>query len=175
MNEVEWVKFQEEQYANTRSGDSSSAPTILEMVGEGKFVLDCGIHGGGVTNEIAKKNRVIGTDLLKVVEKFRGQYSFEYVACNACDLLFKDDVFDVVVAGDLIEHFMNPQRFLSEARRVLKKGGKLVIATPNGEHKAVTHCRFYTEETLRKELSELFTIERIVVNNALIALAEVKR
>jgi SAM-dependent methyltransferase len=39
--------------------------------------------------------------------------------------------FDVIVAGELIEHLSNPGRFLDCSRRHLKEGGKLLITTPN--------------------------------------------
>jgi len=38
---------------------------------------------------------------------------------------------DVVVAGEIIEHLINPFRFLLEVRRILKPGGTLVLSTPN--------------------------------------------
>ena len=40
-------------------------------------------------------------------------------------------LFDVVVAGELIEHLTNPASFLESAKRVLKPAGKLIITTPN--------------------------------------------
>lgn len=46
-------------------------------------------------------------------------------------LPFTDDTFDGVYACELIEHLMNPDLFLDEVRRVLRKGGVLVMTTPN--------------------------------------------
>jgi SAM-dependent methyltransferase len=39
--------------------------------------------------------------------------------------------FDVVVAGELIEHLPSPQSLLECSKRVLYPGGKLIISTPN--------------------------------------------
>lgn len=39
--------------------------------------------------------------------------------------------FDVVVAGELIEHLNNPGRFLTSVRTVLRPGGRLLISTTN--------------------------------------------
>ena len=39
--------------------------------------------------------------------------------------------FDVIVAGELIEHIDNPGGFIRNMRRHLKHGGQLVITTPN--------------------------------------------
>jgi SAM-dependent methyltransferase len=42
-----------------------------------------------------------------------------------------DRLWDVVMAGDVIEHLSNPGRFLDSARANLRPGGRLVISTPN--------------------------------------------
>jgi SAM-dependent methyltransferase len=39
--------------------------------------------------------------------------------------------FDVVVAGELIEHLSRPADFLDQVRRHLRPGGKLLLTTPN--------------------------------------------
>lgn len=39
--------------------------------------------------------------------------------------------FDVIVAGELIEHLSNPGQFLECARRHLRPGGILLLTTPN--------------------------------------------
>jgi len=38
---------------------------------------------------------------------------------------------DTIVAGELLEHLQNPLGFLLECNRILKKGGKLLLTTPN--------------------------------------------
>jgi len=44
---------------------------------------------------------------------------------------FPDNYFDTVIASHIIEHMVNPDHLLLEAKRVLKKDGLLIIATPN--------------------------------------------
>jgi 2-polyprenyl-3-methyl-5-hydroxy-6-metoxy-1,4-benzoquinol methylase len=44
---------------------------------------------------------------------------------------FRDNTFDLVFAGEVVEHTINDDDFLSEIHRVLKKGGVCVITTPN--------------------------------------------
>ena len=39
--------------------------------------------------------------------------------------------FDLVVAGDIIEHLSNPGRMLDGARKLLKPDGSLMVSTPN--------------------------------------------
>jgi|GEM_PF-522806 len=73
--------------------------------------------------------------------------------------------FDVVFAGELIEHLDDVRGFLTSVRRHLKPGGRLVLTTPNafyvgnfvyrfGGHGQVhpEHTCWYCEDTLRHVL-----------------------
>jgi len=44
---------------------------------------------------------------------------------------FPDNFFDIVYANHIIEHLQNPDHLITESKRVLKKGGLLIIGTPN--------------------------------------------
>jgi len=46
-------------------------------------------------------------------------------------LPLKDNSVDIIIAGEIIEHLINPFRFLIEIRRVLKDRGQLILSTPN--------------------------------------------
>lgn len=44
---------------------------------------------------------------------------------------FEDGFFDIVFAGEVIEHTINDDKFLLEINRVLKPEGTLILTTPN--------------------------------------------
>ncbi len=46
---------------------------------------------------------------------------------------FEDNSFDLITARHLIEHIPDPNAFLHEVSRILKRGGRLVIETPNSK------------------------------------------
>ncbi len=46
-------------------------------------------------------------------------------------LPFENERFECVFALSLLEHLLNPCRFLAESHRVLRQGGTLVLLTPN--------------------------------------------
>jgi SAM-dependent methyltransferase len=54
------------------------------------------------------------------------------VLASAEYLPFRTEAFQLVFAGEVIEHLREPVRALKEWVRVLRKGGKMIISTPNG-------------------------------------------
>lgn len=55
------------------------------------------------------------------------------------ELPFEDSSFDVVWAGEVIEHVADTSRWLSELRRILRSSGTLLISTP--DHGPLTRLR----------------------------------
>jgi 2-polyprenyl-3-methyl-5-hydroxy-6-metoxy-1,4-benzoquinol methylase len=52
---------------------------------------------------------------------------------NAFELNF-DDLFDVVLITEVIEHVAHPDQFLQKVSGLVKPGGHIVMTTPNGEY-----------------------------------------
>lgn len=42
-----------------------------------------------------------------------------------------DNTYDLLIAGEIIEHLVDTDHFAEEARRILKPGGHLILSTPN--------------------------------------------
>lgn len=76
----------------------------------------------------------------------------KFVRGDAMCLPFKDESFDCVFSYNALEHFVNPEAFLSEALRVVKTGGYIYIQagplypSPWGLHAfyeiSVPYCHF---------------------------------
>lgn len=51
---------------------------------------------------------------------------------GVCEWLpFVNECFDLAICGEIIEHLPKPERLIEEVGRVLKKGGEVIISTPN--------------------------------------------
>jgi SAM-dependent methyltransferase len=89
--------------------------------------------------------------------------------CQA--LPYKDEEFDVVVLSHVLEHIDDPHRVIQNARRVIKKGGVLLVGVPiftfftawfrkyvvtlfdrAADHHGRSHVFFFTVPSLRKAL-----------------------
>jgi SAM-dependent methyltransferase len=69
-----------------------------------------------------------------VVEPFDSLDLVATRACDAQDLPFADDAFDVVVANHMLYHVPEPTRAAAEFARVLRPGGVLLAATNGPSH-----------------------------------------
>lgn len=54
-----------------------------------------------------------------------------YLQADGMNLPFGDHVFDLVIASEVIEHILQPEKLLAEIRRVLRPHGTVVLTTPN--------------------------------------------
>jgi SAM-dependent methyltransferase len=73
--------------------------------------------------------QMIATDWLRAPTKVAVN-----VFCDAGALPFAPRSFDAVLCTEVLEHLPTPARTLSEARRVLKDGGWLLLTTPFQYH-----------------------------------------
>jgi len=82
--------------------------------------------------DFSRKSIDICNKLLK-----KKQYAnIRFVCADAQDTELESESYDVIICADLFEH-LYPKTFekvLDECERLLKKGGKLVIWTPNSDH-----------------------------------------
>lgn len=114
-------------------GGSDRAGVFRSWVGgPGKRVLDLGCRYGAMTRAYAEGNEVVGMDVDQEALVEAAALGIETVWGDANEPLpLPDESFDVVVAGELLEHLPFPERTVAEARRVLLPGGHLVGSVPN--------------------------------------------
>jgi len=106
---------------------------ISSFTDRGSKILECGCGLGFLLKRLQLRYTCVGVDIsyyaLEIAQKNTG--NGKLVQASAVALPFASTTFRLVVAFDLIEHLAAPEVFLQEARRVLRDGGGLIIATPN--------------------------------------------
>lgn len=114
-------------------GGDERASLFRRLVGgPRRRVLDLGCRYGALTRAYAEGNEVVGVDVDRDALAEAAKLGIETVWADVDEPLpFPDGSFDVVVAGELIEHLRDPNRLVAEARRVLGPGGTFVGSVPN--------------------------------------------
>jgi SAM-dependent methyltransferase len=96
----------------------------------------------------------------------------DYVDCGGVDFLIgkdgklrlPDNSCDAVLSTQVLEHVFSPRAYLSEAFRVLRPGGKLILTTHGiwEDHGCPYDFRRWTSDGLRRELEEAgFQVKRV--------------
>ncbi len=114
--------------------DEENRELIFSMTDSGNKLLDLGCGDGTFTVEVAKKANAepYGVDFSKnLVLKAREKGVNAICSDLNKPLPFKDNIFDIIIANQIIEHLMNTDLFIREIYRVLKSGGIAIISTPN--------------------------------------------
>jgi len=101
----------------------------------GSIVLDVGT-GTGVfipflLREIGKGGRIIALDFAeKMLRRARAKGfngNIDYLCADVTDIPLGNEIFDVIVCYSSFPHFPDKSRALAEMKRVIKRGGRLLI------------------------------------------------
>ncbi|MGB4661173.1 MAG: class I SAM-dependent methyltransferase [Mobilitalea sp.] len=97
-------------------------------------VLDVVCGNGTLLKLINDKIQVqaYGVDISdNMIKEAKRKYpEMQFVTTNSALLPFQDNSFDAVTVCAAFHHFTEPDKFLKEAKRVLKPGGYIYIADP---------------------------------------------
>ena len=124
-------------------------------------VLDVGCGNGAICSPIRKMGHsVTCVELANVAPLTRRCGVESVVGGDAENLAFASEGFDLVLASEVVEHLWNPQNFFSEAFRLLKPGGYLILSTPEGRLGLCydSHKHYFTLDGLKQMISSNFTI-----------------
>lgn len=108
---------------------------LLARVHAGERVLDLGCGTGEFTAALAAAGtHPVGADVVaEPLRRARERHPalvFRHEPLEG-PLVFDDGAFDVVWAGEVVEHVVDVAGWLSEVRRVLPSGGRLLLTTPD--------------------------------------------
>lgn len=111
-------------------------------------ILDIGCAQGNYSLAIGNFSEVVGVDIrlefIKYALMKKEMERTEFVRSDAENLCFKDSSFDLILALEIIEHIPDPQKLMSEIKRLLKSEGFLILSTPNADSLPYRVMRTYT-------------------------------
>lgn len=102
------------------------------------------------------------------IKNAKEKYNFKNLSFEIYDgkkIPFKDNSFDAIISFQVIEHIKNDSGFINEIHRVLKKGGILILTTPNRNYRLKPnqklsnpfHVREYSPQSFKKLLNNKFS------------------
>ncbi len=108
--------------------------SALTQAIQGMDILDLGCGSGVFSNVCSERGAmVVSLDFSKLMLEYTRRVDRKPALIQASgeNLPFKDGIYDMVLALDVVEHLYKPLQFLREIWRVLKDNGKLLLITPN--------------------------------------------
>src|SRR5688500_4037119 len=119
---------------------------FIKHVSAGKKVLHLGCTNYPYTKEAIENDMLLHFELAKITSELYGfdfdQEGLDILQQHGTTNLFKadlekleevdlDETFDVIIAGEMIEHLNNPGMFLQGIKRFMNSETELVITTIN--------------------------------------------
>lgn len=160
------------------------AMMLLGKIPQGGRVLDVGSGLGEFSDVLSKKPYdVFGVEGVKdfVSKQLERGLKVYQVNLESEKLPFEDNSFDIAVSLDVIEHLWNTSHYLGEINRCIKPGGFFIVSTINYNYWKYRwlhirgkmeyfvfqsrHKKFYTLNSLERELSALFEIQDVAYHN----------
>ncbi|HWE09403.1 MAG TPA: class I SAM-dependent methyltransferase [Solirubrobacteraceae bacterium] len=145
-------------------------------------VLDLGSGAGSLTGDLRRAAAsVVGVDVaetaLQRARRRHPEVSFLRAEIDG-RLPVEDNSFDVVWSSEVIEHVADTARWMSEVRRVLRPGGRLLVTTPSHGRLRLAvggieryseplgdHLHLYTARSLRDLLTD-FDFDQVELRGA---------
>ena len=162
---------------NQSISEEKRSQLFKKWMGKNKKVLDMGCRDGVLTRHFIEQNEVIGLDIDKIaLDDCKKNLNIETIWTDfSLQIPLPTASFDVVVAGEVIEHLPYPEIIVSEISRILKPDGLFIGSVPNSYHLKnrlrvlkgrlidydQTHLRAYNVMLLKQYLEKEFVIEEL--------------
>jgi 2-polyprenyl-3-methyl-5-hydroxy-6-metoxy-1,4-benzoquinol methylase len=106
---------------------------LRSRIGTGKKILDIGCRDGELTKEYAAGNEVLGLDIdTEALNKAKQKLSMLVQKADLhADWGVERGVYDVVVAGEVLEHLYYSEVVIGKVKNALKQDGLFIGSVPN--------------------------------------------
>jgi SAM-dependent methyltransferase len=136
--DVQLIEYLTKQFLLDKIGLNGEKPKLLDIgCGKGYQLL-------AFSNNFDVYGIDQGTSALELFEKNNLKLDLKNCDLECERLPYPDNTFDVIYTKSVVEHVQNTSFLLSETKRVLKKGGKLITLTPAWE---TQYINFYDDFT----------------------------
>lgn len=164
----------------TPATDVFNIDVFNEITGTPKKIIEIGTGSGALAKEVKAKysdvNYVgveVSAEYVEMSRRFCNSVYFENIENASGELLREFSSADIVIMADVLEHLIDPWKFLKRLRGWLRQDSTLIVCLPNIQHWSVqigllagnfdysevglldkTHLRFFTRKTTVKMFAE---------------------
>lgn len=131
-----YEKIWAEEYNTRPYFDTVRMEALVRPVKNGDRVLDVGAGVFGAVQYLAEHRPQANLHLVALDQSHTAQQivlqrhpEISYLLGDVEHLPFADESFDVVIAGEIIEHMEDPQILVDELKRVCKLTGTVILST----------------------------------------------
>ena len=113
----------------------STHSITFNLINKNSKILDIGCYDASLAKKIIKKKNcyVDGVDFKRVINKKILNNFFEFNLNNGLPKQINYNKYNYILMLDVIEHLDNPEKFISNLRKLIKKNKKtkIILSTPN--------------------------------------------
>jgi SAM-dependent methyltransferase len=115
------------------------APASIGHGGERPRILEIGGGRSGMARLLFPGADIVNVDIDPTYAAEAANSDVTFVCADACDLPFRHDSFDCVTMFDVLEHIDDDAKAVSEARRVTRSGGTILVSCPDADWRYPHH------------------------------------
>jgi len=149
------IQIDKKDFGDTNFSDHKIAFAVQHCTGKDVLDVGCVHHDPEAYRSRywvhkalrAKARTVVGLDLSREGVDYLNERGFELIHADAQNFELKRN-FDVIFAGDIIEHLEDFSGFLESCKRHLRTDGSLLISTPNP-----WYWRYIAQAIMRHEVN----------------------
>ena len=106
---------------------------LIESISTSGTALEVGCGTGAITPVLLNKGLdiTVGDISLKLAEETAKKFGLKASMCDATQIQFDNNSFNLVMSSEVIEHVPSPKKALGEMARVVAPGGYLIVTSPN--------------------------------------------
>ena len=105
--------------------------SLFRIYSKKGLLLNAGCGTGITSSFLKKQTNVINIDISERAIKYSlKRNNTNHIICDCSKLPFKDNIFDTIIADNVIEHIDNDFSVIIEFERTLKTEGTIILSVP---------------------------------------------